>query len=81
MLRRDPQLAAREFFEEIPHYVRGRVTASGIPLGLTGTPGHTTHSGSSIGHDNESVFTEILGLSREEIDRFVASGAIEASGG
>ena len=81
MFRRDPQLAARDFFEEIPHFKRGRVTASGIPLGLTGTPGHTTHSGSSIGHDNESVFTEILGLSREEIDRFVASGAIEASGG
>ncbi|MCR9092726.1 MAG: CoA transferase [bacterium] len=81
MFRRDPQLAARDFFEEIPHFKRGRVTASGIPLGLTGTPGQTTHSGSSIGHDNESVFTEILGLSRDEIDRFVASGAIEASGG
>ncbi len=81
MLRRDPQLAARSFFEEIPHFKRGRVTASGIPLGLTGTPGHTTHAGSSIGHDNGYVFTEILGLDHDEIERLVQSGGIEKSGG
>ncbi|MCP4908725.1 MAG: CoA transferase [bacterium] len=77
MLRRDPQLAARHFFEEIPHFKKGVVTASGIPLGLTGTPGHSTHSGSSVGHDNQTVFREVLGLSGDEIDRFVACGAIE----
>jgi benzylsuccinate CoA-transferase BbsF subunit len=77
MLRRDPQLAARGFFEEIPHFKRGQVTASGIPLGLTGTPGKTTHAGSSVGHDNGIVFREILGLAQDEIDRLVANGAIE----
>ena len=81
MLRRDPQLAARSFFEEIPHFKRGLVTASGIPLGLTGTPGRTTHAGSSVGHDNDYVFTEILGLDRDEIERLVQSGGIEESGG
>jgi crotonobetainyl-CoA:carnitine CoA-transferase CaiB-like acyl-CoA transferase len=77
MLRRDSQLAARGFFEEIPHFKKGVVTASGIPLGLTGTPGRTTHTGSSIGHDNGYVFREILGLTQVEIDRFVDLGAIE----
>ncbi|MEM9174080.1 MAG: CoA transferase [Myxococcota bacterium] len=81
LLRHDPQLAARGFFESIPHFKRGHVTASGIPLGLTGTPGRTTHAGSSIGHDNAYVFTEILGLSRDAFDCFVGSGAIEESGG
>jgi crotonobetainyl-CoA:carnitine CoA-transferase CaiB-like acyl-CoA transferase len=79
LYRHDPQLAARGFFEEIPHFKRGRVVASGIPLGLRGTPGRTTHAGSSIGHDNEAVMTEVLGLSREEYEGHLASGAIERS--
>jgi len=77
LLRLDSQLAHRGFFEEIPHFKRGKVVASGIPLGLTGTPGHTPHAGSAVGHDNEFVFRELLGLSESEIERFVASGAIE----
>lgn len=77
LLRLDPQLAHRGFFEEIPHFKRGKVVASGIPLGLTGTPGHTPHAGSAVGHDNEFVFRELLSLSESEIERFVASGAIE----
>ena len=77
MLRRDPQLAARGFFEEIPHFKRGTVTASGIPLGLTGTPGRTAFSGSSIGHDNEVLLREVLGLGSDEIERLIAIGAVE----
>jgi crotonobetainyl-CoA:carnitine CoA-transferase CaiB-like acyl-CoA transferase len=77
LLRHDPQLAHRAFFEEIPHFKKGVVVASGIPLGLTGTPGHTSHAGSAVGHDNDYVFREILGLSESEIERFVAMGAIE----
>jgi crotonobetainyl-CoA:carnitine CoA-transferase CaiB-like acyl-CoA transferase len=79
MLRRDPQLAARHFFESIPHFKRGEVVASGIPLGLTATPGRTTHSGSSVGHDNEAVLREVVGLSQDEWDHHVAIGAIEIS--
>jgi len=77
MFERDVQLEARQFFEDIPHYKRGQVTATGIPLGLTRTPGKTLQAGSSIGHDNGPVFREILGLSQDEIDRFAARGAIE----
>jgi crotonobetainyl-CoA:carnitine CoA-transferase CaiB-like acyl-CoA transferase len=77
LLRRDPQLAARGFFEEIPHLKRGRVTASGIPLGLTGTPGKTSQAGAAIGQDNGFVFREILGLTQAEMDHFVSIGAIE----
>ena len=77
MLRRDPQFSARGFFEEIPHHKKDRVTASGIPLGLTGTPGKTLQAGSSIGHDNETVFRDLLGLSAEEIEALTERGAIE----
>ena len=77
LFERDPQLRARAFFEEIPHFKRGRVTATGIPLGLTKTPGRTTHSGSSVGHDNDEIFREVLGLSEAEIEGLVERGAIE----
>jgi len=79
MLRRDPQLAARGFFETIPHFKRGQVVASGIPLGLTATPGRTTHAGSSVGHDNAYVLREIVGLTQAEYDAALAAGAVEAS--
>jgi crotonobetainyl-CoA:carnitine CoA-transferase CaiB-like acyl-CoA transferase len=78
--RRDPQLAARGFFERIAHHAKGEVVADGIPLGLTGTPGRTTAAGAAVGHDNEAVFGGLLGLAREEIDRLIAVGAIEAAG-
>ncbi len=78
LFQRDPQLRARAFFEEIPHFKRGVVTATGIPLGLTKTPGRTTHAGSSVGHDNDEVFREVLGLSDAEIERLIEIGAIES---
>lgn len=77
MLRRDPQLSARGFFESIPHFKRGQVVASGIPLGLTATPGRTTHAGSSVGHDNELVLRGLVGLSETEWKELVSVGAIE----
>lgn len=78
LFRRDPQLAARNFFEAIPHFKRGTVHASGIPLGLTATPGRTPFSGSSIGHDNEAVLRGVAGLSQAEWEEGLRSGAIEA---
>jgi crotonobetainyl-CoA:carnitine CoA-transferase CaiB-like acyl-CoA transferase len=74
---RDPQLAARHFFEEIEHLKRGTVVATGIPLGLTGTPGRTGRAGAAIGQDNAAIFGELLGLTPEEIRRYVDAGAIE----
>jgi len=75
--RRDPQLAARDFFEEIEHRVKGTVVATGIPLGLRGTPGRTPHAGSAVGEDNDYVFGEILSLTSDERRRLTESGAIE----
>ena len=40
----DSHLKARKAFEQIPHLKKGEVTAVGIPLGLTGTPGRTTRA-------------------------------------
>jgi crotonobetainyl-CoA:carnitine CoA-transferase CaiB-like acyl-CoA transferase len=78
---RDPQLAARHFFEEIEHLKKGTVVATGIPLGLTGTPGHTDRTGAAVGQDNEAVFGELLGMTPEEIRAYVDAGAIETADG
>ena len=73
----DPHLAARGFFEAIPHLRKGEVVATGIPLGLTGTPGRTTRAGAAVGEDDAHVFRDLLGLSADEYARAVADGAIE----
>jgi crotonobetainyl-CoA:carnitine CoA-transferase CaiB-like acyl-CoA transferase len=78
--RRDPQLAARGFFETIAHLAKGEVVADGIPLGLCATPGRTGLAGAPIGHDNDYVFGELLGLAPAEIRRLIAEGAIESAG-
>jgi crotonobetainyl-CoA:carnitine CoA-transferase CaiB-like acyl-CoA transferase len=75
--RRDPQLAARGFFEEIPHVKKGTVVATGIPLGLTGTPGRTGRAGAALGEDTAYVFGELLGMTAEEIQRHVDGGVIQ----
>ena len=76
---RDPQLAARRFFETIDHALRGPVVANGVPLGLTGTPGRTTSAGAALGEDNDAVFGALLGIGTEELARLRAIGAIEDS--
>ena len=79
--RRDPQLEARGFFEEVEHLAKGKVVATGIPLGLTGTPGCSGRAGAAVGQDNDYVFGELLGMSSQEIQRCVEAGAIESSDG
>jgi len=76
-MHRDRQLAERHFFEEVPHLKKGTVIAAGIPLGLTGTPGRSGRAGAAVGEDNEYVFGELLGMTREEIRLAMDVGAIE----
>ncbi len=74
---RDPQLAARGFFERISHARKGEVVANGIPLGLTETPGRTGLAGSAIGADNEYVLGTLLGMRAAEIRRLADAGVVQ----
>lgn len=76
---RDRQLAARRFFETIEHVVKGEVMATGIPLGMTGTPGRSGRAGAAVGQDNDAVFGELLGMSRQEIEACIDAGIIETA--
>jgi crotonobetainyl-CoA:carnitine CoA-transferase CaiB-like acyl-CoA transferase len=77
-MRRDPQLQARHYTEEIEHLKKGRVVADGIPLGLTGTPGRSGRAGAAVGQDNGYVFGTLLGMTPSEIRECIEVGAIEA---
>ena len=77
LLHRDTQLEARNFFEEIEHVKKGPVIATGIPLGLTGTPGRSGPAGAAMGHDNDHVFGTLLGMTTEELRECREAGAIE----
>ncbi len=77
LMQRDPHLAARHLFEELPHLAKGTVMATGVPLGLTGTPGCSGRTGARVGEDNAYVFGQLLGMSTAEIDAAVSAGAIE----
>ncbi len=80
LFRHDRHLAARGFFEQLEHLQKDRVTATGLPLGLTGTPGHSGRSGAAVGEDNDYVFGTLLGMNRQEIQAAIEAGAIEPAG-
>jgi len=80
LARHDEHLAARGFLEQVEHVVKGTVTATGIPLGLTGTPGRSGRAGAAVGQDNDYVFGTLLGMTEEEIERAIEAGAIEPGG-
>ena len=77
LFERDRQLAERGFFEEVEHFEKGTEIATGVPLGLTGTPGRTTRTGVALGQDNDYVFGELLGLSAQQIRECIEAGVIE----
>jgi crotonobetainyl-CoA:carnitine CoA-transferase CaiB-like acyl-CoA transferase len=79
LFEHDRQLAERAFFEEVEHLEKGTEIATGVPLGLTGTPGRTTRTGVALGQDNDYVFGELLGLSPQEIRECIEAGAIETA--
>lgn len=81
LAREDRQLAARRFFEEVEHLQKGAVVATGVPLGLTGTPVRTGRSGAGVGEDNDHVFGTLLGMTPDEIRACIDDGAIESPGG
>jgi len=82
LLRHDRHLRERGFFEQVEHFKKNEsVTTTGVPLGLTGTPGRTDSTGKSIGYDTDYVFGEVLGMSADAIEALVADGVIELARG
>ncbi len=65
----DPHFTERETFTRVQHPLIGEETIYGIPWKLDRTPGAFYRHAPTLGQDNEYVFHELLGISREEISR------------
>ena len=77
MLERDPQLAARDFYETTDHPVKGEVIVDGGAFRIEAAPGDLhRRPGPLLGQDTRVVLEELLGVDGGEIDRLAAAGTI-----
>lgn len=72
----DPQLNARKFFIELDHPVLGRKKSDASPLRISDSPAGYHRASPTQGQDNDYVYRQLLGLSKEEIDRLKREGVI-----
>ena len=72
----DPHFLARQAIVWVLHPELGRFPMQRPVPQLSDTPGEVRSPGPELGEHNDSVYREVLGLSREEIDRLRSAGAI-----
>ena len=65
----DKHLEARGFFIKTEHPVLGNVTLTGLPFRFSGSPEGNYRVAPLLGQDNDYVFGELLGLSKNEISQ------------
>jgi len=69
-------LRERKFATEVDHAVVGRHVTINPPWKFQETPARIWQQAPLIGEHNEYVYTELLGLNREEVDRLVKEEVI-----
>lgn len=72
----DPQYQARDAIVSVPDEDFGSVRVQGVVPKFTRSPGKIRWTAKGLGADNEKVFEEFLGMSREEIDAYRERGII-----
>jgi crotonobetainyl-CoA:carnitine CoA-transferase CaiB-like acyl-CoA transferase len=70
----DPHLRARDFFEPVSHAVAGVWNIEGPHWRMSESPAHIRLPAPSFGEHNRYVFSELLGLTDEEIAKLEAEG-------
>jgi len=76
LIKRDPQMKEYQFFKEMEHPEVGRIAYENVPFKLQDTPGEARWPAPLLGQHNEYVFSELLGMSREEIQKLTEDGVI-----
>lgn len=72
----DPQYQARDAIVSVPDEDFGSVRVQGVVPKFTRNPGKIRWTAKGLGADNEKVFEEFLGMSREDIDAYRERGII-----
>ncbi len=75
-LANDPQLNARGAFDSVTLPDGSSLKITGVFPRLSETPGETRWPGPALGAHTDSVLTEVLGLSDEDIAKLRESGAV-----
>ena len=72
----DPQYIARQNIVSVPDDDFGSVKMQGVVPRFLGTPGEVRHAGRALGADNVEVFTQLLGLTTDELKALQEEGVI-----
>jgi CoA:oxalate CoA-transferase len=72
----DPQVQANEYVVDYQHPAVGAMKLVGFPVRFSETPANPRGHAPELGEHTETILTEILGYSWEDIARFKESGAI-----
>lgn len=75
-LAADPHVRANGMIIDIEHRDIGRLQMPNVPVRFSGTPAAVTLPPPLLGEHTEAVLTELLGKSKDEIDKLRADGAI-----
>lgn len=72
----NPALLSRGMIRDIPHETIGHVRMFDTPMRFSATPGGAETAAPTLGRHTRAILTELVGLSRDEIDRLDAEGVI-----
>jgi len=72
----DPHLKERGAWVEVNHPIIGKQTVAAPPWKLSATPAQIQRSGPLLGEHNQYIFGELLGISSDEITRFIEEKVI-----
>ncbi len=75
-LAKDPHLMARDFFIPLEHPVLGKTVADASPIRFKKNSRHKWKAAPLLGEDNEYVYGELLGFTKEEFSSYVKRGII-----
>ncbi len=72
----DPQVAARKLMIDVPDPVLGSVKLVGPAMKLSSSPAPVTRAAPLLGEHNADVLMEMLGYTREQVDRLEEGGVL-----
>jgi len=71
-----PQMESRGFFAEVEHPRAGKLKHPTVPYGFSHTPSRIERPAPLLGQDNDIIYCERLGYSRQELAKLTESGVI-----
>ena len=73
---KDPQLNARDYFQEVTHGTSGPLVYPGPPYRLQNTPARLVRAAPTLGQHNAEILCGELGLQPVELDRLKSKGVV-----